>query len=79
MNNITMYSNVDEELLNKAINKSGLVKLIEEKGRDYRCGENGCNLSGGEKQRISIARALVKKISTIIARKHDSTLLITSD
>ena len=38
-----MYSNVDEELLNKAINKSGLVKLIEEKGRDYRCGENGCN------------------------------------
>ena len=74
VNNITMYSNVEKNLLNEAIDKSGLTKLILEKGEDYRCGENGCNLSGGEKQRISIARALVKKSQLLFLDEATSAL-----
>ncbi len=74
INNVTMYSDVDGDLLKKALSMAGLAKLIEEKGEDYKCGENGANLSGGEKQRISIARALIKESELLFMDEATSAL-----
>jgi ABC-type multidrug transport system fused ATPase/permease subunit len=59
--NITMFGDFSESEVDNAIQLSGLSPLVQEKGKNYICGENGCFLSGGEKQRVSIARSLLKK------------------
>lgn len=72
--NITMFRDFSEEQINEAIRLSGLSALIEEKGADYLCGENGSGLSGGEKQRISIARSLLKKSQVLLVDEATAAL-----
>lgn len=72
--NITMFSDFPREAVDRAIELSGLSKLIAERGEGYLCGENGSGLSGGEKQRISIARSLLKKSQVLLVDEATAAL-----
>ena len=72
--NITMFSQFPREEVDRAIEMSGLSKLTAERGEDHLCGENGSGLSGGEKQRISIARSLLKKSQVLLVDEATAAL-----
>ena len=72
--NITMFKEFPKEQVDEAIRLSGLSALVFEKGEQYLCGENGSNLSGGEKQRISIARSLLRKSQILLADEATAAL-----
>ena len=49
------------EILNKSKDKSEVLKIIDEVGLSHRLNHHPWRLSGGEKQRVGIARALINK------------------
>lgn len=72
--NITMFSDFSRDEVDRAIALSGLSELIAQRGEDYLCGENGSGLSGGEKQRVSIARSLLKKSQVLLVDEATAAL-----
>lgn len=65
-NNICIYKKVNDEVIETACKDSGLEDFLKEVSLDYVVGQNGAMLSGGQKQKIALARALV----------HDKPIII---
>jgi len=65
-----------DELVLDALHKAACQNLLSraDKGLDTMIGEGGIKLSGGEKQRLSIARALLRKPNLLIFDEATSAL-----
>lgn len=74
--NITLFNDYNEDEILYAIRNSGFLKTLNNfpDALETLVGENGNNLSGGEKQRISIARSLMKKVPILILDEATSSL-----
>ena len=72
--NVSMFRSFPQQELDEAMRRAHLMGLIAERGGGYLCGEGGSGLSGGEKQRISIARSLLKKSSVLLADEVTASL-----
>lgn len=68
LNNITLFKEATKKELEKVIRITGIDKFLKEKNIsiNFLLEENGHNISGGERQRILLARALLQKKKILI-------------
>lgn len=72
--NITMGNEYRQSDLEAVIQAAQLEEVVASKGLDYQVGENGNNLSGGQIQRLEIARGLLANRPMILADEVTSAL-----
>lgn len=74
--NIKLFGPYSDEELERVVGHSGLNAFLTglENGMDTLVGENGSQLSGGEKQRIAIARTLLRSTPILMLDEATSAL-----
>lgn len=65
-NNISLYEDIEDENILKILNTVNLTKFSSVEDLDTIIENSGINLSGGEKRRIMLARAIIKKKDVLI-------------
>lgn len=78
-NNICLKHKFDQSVVDKAIEISGLADFIYENSLEYIVGENGALLSGGEKQKIALARAILHNKEILVLDEVTSNIDTNSE
>lgn len=64
--NIVLGENYSDEEVMRVLEMGGLKDFVREYGLDYKVAEAGKNMSGGQKQRLALARVLIRKPKILI-------------
>ncbi|WP_125768405.1 ATP-binding cassette domain-containing protein [Lapidilactobacillus wuchangensis] len=72
--NLTLGRHFSQQQIQQALQNAGLPQFSTDEGLNYQVGENGQNLSGGELQRLEIARAQLYDRPIILADEATSSL-----
>ena len=78
-NNICLYKQIEDKEIEEVCRDSGLEDFIKEVSLNYVVGQNGAMLSGGQKQKIALARALIHDKPIIIFDEATSNTDIYSE
>jgi ATP-binding cassette subfamily C protein len=75
-NNITLFEHYSDESIQTVLHQCGLEELVGRlpDGIDTVISENGSNFSGGEKQRINLARALIRDCEILLLDEVSANL-----
>lgn len=81
LNNIDLTGYANVEKIQEACRQSGAYEFINKlpKKLDSMVGKNGARLSGGEKQKIAVARAIIKDSPIVILDEATSGFDVVSD
>jgi ABC-type multidrug transport system fused ATPase/permease subunit len=73
---VTLFENYSEDEVEKVLDEVGLLDTFQklEGGIHSMIVENGRNLSGGEKQRLTLARTLLRKPPFILLDEYTANL-----
>ncbi|WP_251860979.1 ABC transporter ATP-binding protein [Clostridium sp. Marseille-Q2269] len=77
--NICLDKNIDDKLLLEAIKSCGLDEYYNEESLNYIVGENGARLSGGQKQKVALARAIIQNREIVIFDEVTSNIDVYSE
>ena len=72
--NLCLGDHYTKEEIEEVIKVCNLEEFFSDRGFNYMISENGKNISGGEKQRIGLARILLRKPEVLILDEVTSAL-----